>query len=149
MQSVAYTFLYIRCEALYYLNGENAWGSKLFDTPSYNDTGILHVSHTPTIRILAQAVLKILCWQDFSTVIMAKAHNSSKTQSIIFRSWKYNWKFSSKFLENCKRSCGDKIVSTDGLMDGRRDGRTHYYSPLRLTSGTKTDILLNSVLLKS
>ena len=35
MQSVAYTFLYIRCEALYYLNGENAWGSKLFDTPSY------------------------------------------------------------------------------------------------------------------
>ena len=36
MQSVAYTFLYIRCEALYYLNGENAWGSKLFDTPSYH-----------------------------------------------------------------------------------------------------------------
>ena len=35
MQSVAYTFLYIRCEALYYLNGENAWGSKLFDTLSY------------------------------------------------------------------------------------------------------------------
>ena len=40
-----------------------------------------------------------------------------------------NWKISSKSLENCRRSCGDKIVSMDG--------RTHYYSPLRLTSGDK------------
>ena len=32
-----------------------------------------------------------------------------------------NWKVSSKSLENCRRSCGDKIVSTDGRTDGRTD----------------------------
>ena len=36
-----------------------------------------------------------------------------------------NWKVSSKYLENCRRSCGDKIVSMDGRNDGRTDeGRT-------------------------
>ena len=44
-----------------------------------------------------------------------------------------NRKVPSKSLENCRRSCGDKIVS----MDRRTEGGTYYYSPLRLTSGDK------------
>ena len=36
-----------------------------------------------------------------------------------------NWKVSSKSLENCRRSCEDKIVSTDRRTDGRTDGRTN------------------------
>ena len=43
-------------------------------------------------------------------------------------------KFHQNPFENCRRSCGDKIVSTDGRTEGRTDGRTHNYSPLRLTS---------------
>ena len=82
---------------------------------------------------------------------MTKGHNSGKKAvkrdlGIICTSSGHgnnNWKVSSKTLENCRRSCGDKVVSTDGRTDGRTevrtDGRTHYYSPLRLTSGDKNE----------
>ena len=68
---------------------------------------------------------------------IVKGHNSGKNQSSI-TSIKYdhlhannNWKVSSKSLENCRRSCGDKIVSTDGRTDGRMEGRTDgWTSPL-------------------
>ena len=35
---------------------------------------------------------------------------------------------------------------TDGRKEGRTDRRTHYYSPLRLTSGDKKTILVRAIL---
>ena len=107
MQSVAYTFLYIRCEALYYLNGENAWGSKLFDTPSYMlvfislKTGVIlyvndfplyfclqqYLSHTGTMRgwlwrALASVQWSTVCWFGQNLSFESKTPNMTQSSQV-------------------------------------------------------------------
>ena len=97
-------------------------------------TGRFHLNALKTAREVVETRV--------SVEQLIKDHKTGKNKSrmtsikiIIISHGNKNWKVSPKLLENCKRSCGDKIVSTDGLTDGRKDGRTKAYSPLRLTSG--------------
>ena len=77
---------------------------------------------------------------------LLKGHNSGKNPSSM-TSIKYAhlqvMGTITKSLENCKRSCRDKIVSTDGWKDGRMDRRTDKpitIVPFDLRRGTKKQI---------
>ena len=72
---------------------------------------------------------------------LLKGHNSGKNQSsmtlIKFLHLQVMGTITGKFHQNPLRTVGVAETRLCLRTDGRTDGRTHYYSPLQLTSGDK------------
>ena len=85
--------------------------------------------------------------QDLLLKKLPKGHNSSKNQSSM-TSIKYDHlqvkgTITGKFHQNPLKTVGGDAETRLCLRtDGWPDGRTHYYSPLRLTSGDNNRFLI-------
>ena len=82
---------------------------------------------------------------------LLKGHNSNKNHSsmtsIKYAHLQVMVTITGQFHQNPLKTVGGVAetrlcLRTDGMMDGRKDGQTHHYSPLWLTSGTKREVHL-------
>ena len=98
-------------------------------------TGKFHQNPLKTVGRVAETRLTV--------EKLSKGHNSGKNQSSI-NSIKYAHLqvmgiITGKFHQNPLKTVG-VVAETRLSTGGRTDGQTHYYSPLRLTSGDNNNV---------